>query len=449
MYYCTKCGARIEDEETVCGNCGAEFEDGLDGRTAAENWESDGKKLQVSYTGTVLKIIILLRLIHTALTIFWTPYKPYRSPMLHIFRSYAAQGTRVPGDGAYMICITLWIVPMILILLSFSRMFRKCGYSGWGVIIPFYNIYCILGIAGKSGLAFILSYAGWVIMAYLAYITEATGLEVFFFPFIGLTVASVTLMHGFFKRFGCHVKAWLLVLADAAAAAVIAFTAPGMAVTQFVVLCLGFLWMLLILSMGWGSVQANDTDQCHQHTSPRIIAAVLIGLSVIGNPGQYGSGGVLPIPSVSGILSGLRFHQEYNLTSDRGDEKDASGTPQLWNAQSEQSASEQHPAGMPGGISQDRASQDGSTQDAASSRGGHAQAVCPTCGGSGRIETGGRSVCAICGGSGQQYIPNLYSDSNMNMYGGYVVCSGCSGSGYTGTSVWGICPGCGGTGVIN
>ena len=73
--------------------------------------------------------------------------------------------------------------------------------------------------------------------------------------------------------------------------------------------------------------------------------------------------------------------------------------------------------------------------------------LCPSCGGSGQIMSGG-TVCAICSGTGQQYIPNLYYDMNMGWYGGYTICSGCAGSGYIGNASFQICGACQGFGLI-
>ena len=39
----------------------------------------------------------------------------------------------------------------ILIIASFWKIFLKAGQPGWAAIVPFYNLYIVLKIAGKPG----------------------------------------------------------------------------------------------------------------------------------------------------------------------------------------------------------------------------------------------------------------------------------------------------------
>jgi len=49
-------------------------------------------------------------------------------------------------------CISIFILVMVVIILAgFWKTFTKAGYPGWAAIIPIYNIYIILKIAGRPG----------------------------------------------------------------------------------------------------------------------------------------------------------------------------------------------------------------------------------------------------------------------------------------------------------
>ncbi|MDA8163062.1 MAG: DnaJ domain-containing protein [Desulfobacteraceae bacterium] len=66
------------------------------------------------------------------------------------------------------------------------------------------------------------------------------------------------------------------------------------------------------------------------------------------------------------------------------------------------------------------------------------EAICPECGGSGRIPGTGASVCAECGGVGHKALS--WGDEDL-----LVVCTGCSGTGYVGQP---RCPVCRGRGRV-
>ena len=55
-----------------------------------------------------------------------------------------------------------------LILASVWRVFEKAGQPGWGVLVPFYNLYLGVRIAGRPGwwtAAFFIPVVGWFLMA--------------------------------------------------------------------------------------------------------------------------------------------------------------------------------------------------------------------------------------------------------------------------------------------
>lgn len=63
----------------------------------------------------------------------------------------------------------------IAFLVAFWKVFEKAGYAGWKAIIPFYNAYIILKIAGKPGWWLLLYFVPIVniIFAFITYIALA------------------------------------------------------------------------------------------------------------------------------------------------------------------------------------------------------------------------------------------------------------------------------------
>lgn len=67
------------------------------------------------------------------------------------------------SDSSYSILAGLSAIPMIISLLlsifsivCYWKIFEKAGIEGWKAIIPFYNFYCMIKIAGLPGWTFVL-----------------------------------------------------------------------------------------------------------------------------------------------------------------------------------------------------------------------------------------------------------------------------------------------------
>lgn len=63
------------------------------------------------------------------------------------------QVSKMYNSPAYLIPAT---IICILTIIAFWKMFEKAGEAGWKSIIPFYNLYVELEIAGMSGWLFLL-----------------------------------------------------------------------------------------------------------------------------------------------------------------------------------------------------------------------------------------------------------------------------------------------------
>ena len=50
--------------------------------------------------------------------------------------------------GVGLIC---WLVVIVLVVAGFWKTFAKAGQPGWAAIIPIYNLYILLKIAGRPG----------------------------------------------------------------------------------------------------------------------------------------------------------------------------------------------------------------------------------------------------------------------------------------------------------
>jgi hypothetical protein len=73
----------------------------------------------------------------------------------------------------------IWIALVVLMIASMWKVFVKAGQPGWGCLIPIYNVYLMLKIAGKPG--------WWLIL--------------FFIPIVSLVV-SVIVVVAFAANFG-------------------------------------------------------------------------------------------------------------------------------------------------------------------------------------------------------------------------------------------------------
>ncbi len=55
------------------------------------------------------------------------------------------------AGGMGMVGGIIWLAVVILMLASMWRIFTKAGQPGWACIVPIYNAYIMLKIAGKPG----------------------------------------------------------------------------------------------------------------------------------------------------------------------------------------------------------------------------------------------------------------------------------------------------------
>ena len=85
----------------------------------------------------------------------------------------------VCGAGFPVILIIIWLAVAIFLVASLWKVFTKAGRPGWGSLIPIYNTYLMLKIAGKPG--------WWLIL--------------FFIPLVNLII-GIIMMLGIAENFG-------------------------------------------------------------------------------------------------------------------------------------------------------------------------------------------------------------------------------------------------------
>jgi hypothetical protein len=82
-------------------------------------------------------------------------------------------------SGGFGLVSVIWLLVVIFLLAALWKLFTKAGQPGWGCLIPIYNTYLMLKIAGKPG--------WWLLL--------------FFIPVVNLVIAILTLV-GIATAFG-------------------------------------------------------------------------------------------------------------------------------------------------------------------------------------------------------------------------------------------------------
>ena len=49
------------------------------------------------------------------------------------------------------VALLFWLAVMVVVIIGMWKVFEKAGQPGWAVLIPFYNAYILLRIAGRRG----------------------------------------------------------------------------------------------------------------------------------------------------------------------------------------------------------------------------------------------------------------------------------------------------------
>jgi hypothetical protein len=98
------------------------------------------------------------------------------------------------GSNGSGILLVLYIALAVLMIAGWWKIFTKAGKPGWGVLIPFYNLYLMCKIAKRPGwwfILFLIPFVGFVIqlivmldIAKRFFKTALFGVGLFLLPFI-------------------------------------------------------------------------------------------------------------------------------------------------------------------------------------------------------------------------------------------------------------------------
>ena len=88
------------------------------------------------------------------------------APMLALLQDVQPDIPQAPSAGMGIGMMIVWLAFVVLIIASMWKVFTKAGQPGWAAIIPIYNLYVMLKIAGKPGwwlLLFLIPFVNFVI----------------------------------------------------------------------------------------------------------------------------------------------------------------------------------------------------------------------------------------------------------------------------------------------
>lgn len=54
-------------------------------------------------------------------------------------------------DSAGVLLMLFWLAIVIFLIAAMWKVLVKAGQPGWGILIPFYNVYLLLQVAGRPG----------------------------------------------------------------------------------------------------------------------------------------------------------------------------------------------------------------------------------------------------------------------------------------------------------
>jgi hypothetical protein len=62
------------------------------------------------------------------------------------------------SDGAGAVVLIVYLAIIVLVIAGMWKVYTKAGQPGWAVLIPIYNLYCLMKIAGRPGWWLILMF---------------------------------------------------------------------------------------------------------------------------------------------------------------------------------------------------------------------------------------------------------------------------------------------------
>ena len=89
------------------------------------------------------------------------------------------------GFGLLLVFLAILIPIIVVYIIGLWKLFKKCGKNGWEAIVPFYNTYVLVEIAGLNWWYFLIAIAG-TIFSGLGILGQLASMAVNFFVFYNL-----------------------------------------------------------------------------------------------------------------------------------------------------------------------------------------------------------------------------------------------------------------------
>jgi signal peptidase I len=97
----------------------------------------------------------------------------------------ASTGIFAVGMGMLLVFLLILIAFVVAYIIGLWKLFKKCGKDGWEAIVPFYNTYVLVEIAGLNWWYFLIAIAG-TIFSSLGILGQLASMAVNFFVFYNL-----------------------------------------------------------------------------------------------------------------------------------------------------------------------------------------------------------------------------------------------------------------------
>jgi len=69
--------------------------------------------------------------------------------MMHLLAQAGTTGAGTGGDILGVVFLLLYVLLIVVVIAGFWKVFVKAGQPGWAAIIPIYNLYILLKVAGR------------------------------------------------------------------------------------------------------------------------------------------------------------------------------------------------------------------------------------------------------------------------------------------------------------
>lgn len=76
------------------------------------------------------------------------------------------------GLAMLFVAVVLAVAPTVFMLVTMWQVYAKAGLPGWGILIPFYNLFLFVKLAGKPG--------WWLVLMFVPFVNAVVGFILLF-----------------------------------------------------------------------------------------------------------------------------------------------------------------------------------------------------------------------------------------------------------------------------